>query len=149
MMVSGLEGCWCMFIIAFICLPIMKHMSGKEGNKIHKDTLDTFETLRNSLNLSLMMVVVFILGCIYSFISITLIQRSNAVVQTLWKSFRTFLIQVTLFIIFISFRTNKMLYPYRLAGEEWVHGYYLKLIGFIVLIVGVLCYNKIPKYPCF
>ena len=36
-----------------------------------------------------------------------------------------------------------------MAGEDWVNGSYLKLVGFIILIFGICCYFKLPKYPCF
>lgn len=149
MMISGIEGCWCTIIIAFICLPIAQYMPGEEGNGIHEDTLDTFLMLKHSPTLIVLVCIMFLLGLVYSFVSITVIQRTSAVTQTIWKAFRTFLIWITQFVIFYTFKTNKTLYPYRLAGEEWVGGSYMKLAGFIIMIFGIFCYNKIPKYPCF
>lgn len=70
-------------------------------------------------------------------------------IRSLWEAFRTFLIWVIQFIVFYTFKTNDTLYPYRLAGEEWVNGSYLKAVGFIILIFGICCYHKLPKYPCF
>ncbi|KAK8891270.1 hypothetical protein M9Y10_028477 [Tritrichomonas musculus] len=148
-MVSGLEGCWCTIISAFICMPIAQHMPGTEGNGIREDTIDTFEMTKNSAALSILVVIIFLLGFFYSIASITLIQRTSAVVRSLWEAFRTFLIWVIQFIVFYTFRTNDTLYPYRLAGEEWVNGSYLKAVGFIILIFGICCYHKLPKYPCF
>lgn len=148
-MISGLEGCWCTIISAFICMPIAQHMPGTEGNGIHEDTIDTFEMTKNSTALSILVVIIFLLGFIYSIASITLIQRTSAVRRTLWEAFRTFLIWIIQFIIYYSFKTNKDLYPYRMAGEDWVNGSYLKLIGFIILIFGLCCFHKLPKYPCF
>lgn len=117
-----------------------------EGNGIDEDTI---EMIKNSAALFIFVVIIFLLGFIYSISSITLIQRILAVTRTLWEALRTFLIWIVQFIIFYSFKTNNFLYPYRLAGEDWVNGSYVKLIGFIILICGIYCYHKIPKYPCF
>lgn len=148
-MISGLEGCWCTIISAFICMPIAQHMPGREGNGIHEDTIDTFEMTKNSTALSILVVIIFLLGFFYSIASITLIQRTSAVMRTLWEAFRTFLIWIIQFIIFYSFKSNDNLYPYRLAGEDWVSGSYLKLVGFIIMIFGICCFFALPKYPCF
>lgn len=140
--ISILEGCWSTIVTAFICMPIAQYLPGTEGNGIHEDT-------KNSAALSIIVVIIFLLGFIYSITSVTLIQKTSAVMRTLWEAFRTFLIWIVQIIIYYSFKTNDTLYPHRLAGEDWVNGSYVKLIGFIILIFGICCYHKIPKYPCF
>lgn len=148
-LISRLEGCWSTIVTDFICLPIAQYIPGIEGNGIHEDTIDTLEMTKNSAALSIIVVIIFLLGFIYSITSVTLIQKTSAVMRTLWEAFRTFLIWIVQFIIYYSFKTNDTLYPHRLAGEDWVNGSYVKLIGFIILIFGICCYHKIPKYPCF
>ena len=78
-----------------------------EGNGIDEDTI---EMIKNSAALFIFVVIIFLLGFIYSISSITLIQRILAVTRTLWEALRTFLIWIVQFIIFYSFKTNNFLY---------------------------------------
>ncbi|OHS99401.1 hypothetical protein TRFO_34118 [Tritrichomonas foetus] len=148
-MICGIEGCWSTAICAFICMPIVQHIPGTEGNGIREDTLDTFVMLGNNSQTLAMSIVIVCLGLVYNCVSTTLIGRTSAVIRTLMEAFRTFLIWIVQFILFYSFSSNDNLYNYRMAGEEWATGSYVQLAGFILMTWALFGYNKLPKYPCF
>jgi hypothetical protein len=149
-MICGVEGFWS-FLMCMICQPIAQFMPGEEGNGIREDSLDTFEMVKNNLNLLGIIAASWFLGLTYNCVSTTLIGRTSAMIRTLMEAFRTFLIWMVQFAIFYGLGASKdpEVYKFRMAGEEWATGAWVQFGGFLLMTFSLFTYNGIPHYPCF
>jgi hypothetical protein len=89
----------------------------------------------------LILCVAVSLECVYSVSSVALTQATSAVVRTLIESFRTFLIWVIQLALFYILADSPTLARHKGIGEEWSTGSYLQLVGYCILIVGLMTYR--------
>lgn len=147
-LVVGLEGLWSTFMCAGIFMPIAQFLPGEEGNGIREDTIDSFVMIGNSGLLVGIVVVSIALGLVYNVVSVTITDRSSALVRTLAESARTFLIWGIQLIIFYTFRESESLYHYREIGEQFSKGSYMQIAGYVIMTFGILQYKGYPKFSC-
>lgn len=139
--VAGFESFWGFVIGACIVLPIVNFAPGIEGHGLHEDMRDTFAQLRNNPGIAVMIVVAFTCEFVYSVASVALTEATSAVVRTLVESFRTFLIWLVQLGLFYGLQRVKGWEKYRTIGEEWSVGSWIQLVGYGILIVGLLTYR--------
>jgi hypothetical protein len=150
-MICGIEGFWSFLLCGICCQLIAHHMPGREGNGVHEDFFDTVAMMRNAPILVGLAGLYFCLEITYNCVSTTLIGRTSAVVRTLMEALRTFLIWFSQLALFYGLGRveDPSIHYYKIAGEQWCHGSWVQLAGFVLTTVCVLMYQGIPEYPCF
>jgi drug/metabolite transporter (DMT)-like permease len=139
--VSGFES-FCGFLIgACVVLPIVNVGPGIEGQGLHEDIHDTLAQLRHNPVIIALIVVAFTCESVYQLASVALTEATSAVVRTLVESFRTFLIWVVQLGLFYGLSRVPSLAKYRTIGEEWAIGSWIQLIGYVILILGLMTYQ--------
>jgi hypothetical protein len=150
-LIVGVKGLWGTLLTAGLILPAAQWLftSSEEGNGIREDTGDTFKRLANDYVLIILSVfyVFFILGLNTFAMLVTNI--TNAVMRTMTESLRTACVWIAQLIIFYSLENSEYGQHHPTLGESWSVWSWLQLIGFLLLITGMLAYSGIVRLPYF
>jgi drug/metabolite transporter (DMT)-like permease len=151
LLIVGVKGLWGTLLNAGVVLPAAQWLfaSGEEGNGIREDTGDTLRLLGNDGALIALSVlyIFFILGLNTFAMLVTNI--TNAVMRTITESLRTACIWVAQLILFYSIQNSEYGHHHPTLGESWSAWSWLQLIGFGLLITGMLAYNQTIRLPFF
>jgi hypothetical protein len=74
---------------------------------------------------------------------------TNAVMRTITESLRTACIWVAQLILFYSIQNSEYGHHHPTLGESWSVWSWLQLMGFGLLITGMLAYNQTIRLPFF
>ncbi|OHT08244.1 hypothetical protein TRFO_23236 [Tritrichomonas foetus] len=145
----GLEGSWSTILSICIFMPIFHNIRGEEGRGLHEDTIDTFEMMKNNHTIIILLTSVFITFCFYNNVSMNLTGQVSAVTRLVIDCLRTFILWIIQLIIYYSFNASNKLHQFRFIGEPWKKYSYIQLLGFAMMILGILIYHKTIKLPWF
>jgi hypothetical protein len=150
-LIVGVKGLWGTILTAGVMLPTVQWVftSGEEGNGIHEDIVDTFHILANNHLLIFLSVlyVLFILGL--NTFAMVVTHITNAVMRTITESLRTLCVWAVQLVLFYSIQKSEYGHHHPTLGESWSVWSWLQLVGFGLLITGMLGYNKTIRFPFF
>jgi hypothetical protein len=147
--IVGLEGLWGTVITWAIFIPIVGAMPGNEGDGVHEDTADTFKMMGdNPVIIGFVILYVFVILA-YNVFGMMVTHVSSAVVRTILEALRTLCIWAVELIIHYGSMNSAWGKKRPELGEELSLWSILELAGFMVLVTGMLMYNRILELPCF
>lgn len=147
-LITGVEGIWTMSF-SFLLVLISNFIPGKDGNGLHEDLKDTLTMVLDSTLLKILIPCLILLNFIYNVNSVILISRTSSITRTLADSLRNFATWLIQLILYYWFTTTTTLLKYKGIGEQWLSGSYLQLLGYIIMLFGVIQHHGFPKLPFF
>jgi drug/metabolite transporter (DMT)-like permease len=143
-LIVGVKGLWGTLLTIGIVIPAAQWLftSGEEGNGIREDTGDTLKLLSGDSVLIVLSVLYgfFILGL--NIFSMLVTSITNAVMRTISESLRTACIWVAQLILFYAIENSEYGHHHPTLGESWSVWSWLQLVGFGLLVTGMLAYNE-------
>lgn len=134
---------------SFLLVLISNFIPGKDGNGLHEDLKDTLTMVLDSTLLKILIPCLILLNFIYNVNSVILISRTSSITRTLADSLRNFATWLIQLILYYWFTTTTTLLKYKGIGEQWLSGSYLQLLGYIIMLFGVIQHHGFPKLPFF
>jgi drug/metabolite transporter (DMT)-like permease len=139
MQVVGCEGCFGIVLSYFIVFPLTTFALPGQNYGHADDWFDAVAQTINSWPLAVLSLVYVLSIAGYNFASLSVAKRLTTVHRTLIDSSRTIFVWGLDLIIYYAGATQ--------FGESWNHWSWLELLGFIVLLLGTLIYNRVIKLP--
>ena len=141
MHVVGMEGCFGIVIVYFICFPITWAIPGSTPGSSYDNPADAIAQMLHSWQLSLNIFIYILSIAFYNFFSLSVAKKLTTVHRTLIDASRTILVWG----IDLALYYWGHLYAF---GEAWVEPWsWLQLAGFLVLFLGTLMYNRVFEIP--
>jgi hypothetical protein len=149
-LIVGVKGMWGTILTGALVLPAAQWLFAfsEEGNGIHEDTADTLRMLREDGTLVLLsfLYVFFILGLNTSAMLVTNI--TNAVMRTIIECLRTLVLWIAQLVLFYAvIESSDYGHHHPTLGEAWSVWSWLQLVGFALLVTGMLAYNRTIALP--
>eukprot|EP00201_Polytomella_parva_P001449 CAMPEP_0175086198 /NCGR_PEP_ID=MMETSP0052_2-20121109/29103_1 /TAXON_ID=51329 ORGANISM="Polytomella parva, Strain SAG 63-3" /NCGR_SAMPLE_ID=MMETSP0052_2 /ASSEMBLY_ACC=CAM_ASM_000194 /LENGTH=458 /DNA_ID=CAMNT_0016358329 /DNA_START=4301 /DNA_END=5677 /DNA_ORIENTATION=- len=134
--IVGYEGLFGVFFTLVIMAPICYYLPGPEGEGFHENIFDTFEMIKNSRALPIVMAVDTVALLMYNLTGMAVTGHLGAVFRTVLETLRTLFVWLVDLILFYTPLGMGML------GEKWTKYSFVQAAGFVVLVTGTLVYRE-------
>mmetsp|Transcript_38230 Transcript_38230/g.83160 ORF Transcript_38230/g.83160 Transcript_38230/m.83160 type:complete len:450 (-) Transcript_38230:4544-5893(-) len=134
MAIVGLEGLYGTLLMSLVILPAVYFLPGPDVGGRQENTLDSLELLKNGPILVLGLAQMFAM-MMYNFAGMSVTSNLGAVFRTILETMRTIFVWAVDFVLFYGF-------PELGLGEGITPYTWLQAVGFVVLVVGTLVYDK-------
>jgi len=128
LLMVGWEGFWGFISLSVLLVPFYYIPGPAVGNRL-ENPLDALVQMGNSWIITLALVGNVVSIAFFNFTGVTITARLSATTRMVLDSVRTLIIWIFSLIV------------------GWQSFYWLQIIGFLILVVGTLTYNKIIKLP--
>ena len=143
MHVVGMEGCYGIVIVFFVCFPITWAIPGPTPGTSYDNPADAIAQMMHSWFLSLNIFIYILSIAFYNFFSLSVAKKLTTVHRTLIDASRTILVWIVDLMFYY-------LGHYHAFGEAWVEPWsWVQLAGFVVLMLGTMIYNRVITIPWF
>lgn len=142
--VVGFEGLWGLLLMIVVACPLAYVIPGNDYSPMPhnslENTYDSLICLGSNGNLIIAVVVFCVAVLVYNCYGMLITDSFSAVNRTIFEAIRTAAIWVVDLII-------QAIFPGSPFGELWSNWSFLELVGFIVLVLSTLIYNRVIILP--
>jgi len=135
MQVVGLEGMYGMVVMAVMVLPAVYFLPGPDVGDRQENSLDSFELVKSSNGIAMLVLAQMGAMLCYNFAGMCVTDNLGAVFRTILETTRTLFVWAVDCVLFYGFPDTGL-------GEGLTKYSYLQAIGFAVLVLGTLVYDK-------
>jgi hypothetical protein len=138
--VCAFEGIWGLWVSTLVLLPLANIVPESLGEGLFESSLESFKMTVSSLTIGLLVLGYFVVASAYNQAGIMVTAMSSASQRIVWESLRSIVIWVVAVAV-------HAIWPHSGAGER-LSGYSgIKVGGFLLILVGVLVYNRVLRIP--
>lgn len=138
--VVGMEGFWGFVVMACAVLPSLYFIHGDDHGS-YENVKDAWHNLKHSGELVAFTMLYWGSIIFYNFCGLSVAKQLSTVHRTLIDALRTVVVWSVELIIYYGISKS--------FGEAWSDWSYLQSGGFVFLVIGTLCYNKVIRLPGF